>query len=99
MCAKFLRSNMEKKCNRLDKKFGRFIKNHCPQTCDFCVERFTDHVNFKFFLKLDKRKEKYTSDDIPNKHFGCDPSIDSGKCKKRRVNEIFRASCLTFTTS
>merc|ERR1711957_265030 len=38
MCATFLRSNMEKKCKKFDKKFGQFIKNHCPQTCDFCVE-------------------------------------------------------------
>jgi len=99
MCAKFLRSKTEKKCNKFDEKFGRFIKNHCPQTCDFCVERFTDDVNFKFFLKLDKKKEKYMCDDIPNEYFGCDPSVDSGKCKKRRMHEIFRASCLTFTTS
>jgi len=98
-CAKFLRVNTEKKCNKFDKTFGRLIKNHCPQTCDFCVERFTDDVNFKFSLKLDKKKEKYTCDDIPNEHFGCDPRVDSGKYKKRRVNEICRASCLTFTTS
>ena len=99
MCAKCLRSNTEKKCNKFDKKFGRFIKNHCTQTCDFCVERFRDDANFKFFLKLDKKKEKYMCDNIPNERFGCDPSVDSGKCKKRRVHEIFYASCLTFTTS
>jgi len=86
MCAKFLRSNTEKKCNKLDKKFGRFIINYCPQTFDFCVERFADDVNFKFFLKLHKKKEKYTCDDIQNKHFGCDPSFDSEKYKKRQMD-------------
>jgi len=58
-CANFLRSNTEKKCNKFEKKFGRFIKNHCPQTCDMCVKYFADDVNFKFFLKLDKKRKVY----------------------------------------
>merc|ERR1712176_861580 len=53
-CEKYLKNEKkkEKNCNKWDKKTGRLVKNHCPQTCNHCEDRCIDDKNDKICFDL-----------------------------------------------
>jgi len=65
------------------------IKNHCPKSCGYCVDRCKDDTSFFMRKEVNNKIKKFFCTKIPNKHVKCSHMTP----KKQMVKEFCRESC------